>query len=202
MESIIRVVRYSNEGFDIKPYRSKVYYHTGDFYNYLIGADALNKTVSLYKRDTDQISVPNPEGCFAFLHRYDESQVSENGNLSIRSNARKNIGYIRLDEVVYARNIHADMKRHFIGELIEETPEPTTGILYEFPKSSVYDRYNWVQMPVSVFLERSKQHFELFGRIHEIISEVFLTSDQIQRLVHYKKVLVLNWLTQHYKVIN
>lgn len=192
MKKIVKVVRYSNEGFDIKPYRSKVYYHTGEFYNYLIQSSALHQTVSLYRRDTDTMLNQNPEGCFAFLHRYDESQVSENGSLSIKSNARKNVGYLGLDEVVYARNIHADMKRHFIGEIIHETPEPDTGIMYEFPKSSIYDRYNWVQMPVSVFLERSNEHFEIYGKVSEIISEVYLTSDQIERLIPRHKSFVLN----------
>lgn len=202
MEPIVQVVRYSNEGFDIKPYRSAAYYHTGDFFNYLVGIEELHQTVSLYKRDTDRMMVLNPEGCFAFLNQYDERQVSEDGSLSIRSNARKNMAYIRLDEVVYARNVQADMKRHLIGEIIRETPEPETGVLYQFPKSSYHDRWNWVQMPVSVFLERSKEHFMMFGSIHEIISEVFLTSEQIQRLVPTHKVGFSNLLRRKFKVIS
>lgn len=200
MKKIVKVVRYSNMGFDNKPYRSKVYYHTGVFYNYLIESYSLHQTVSLYKRDTDTMLNQNPEGCFVFMHHYDESQVSENGSLSIKSGARKNIGYLHVDEVVYARNIHADMKRHFIGEIIHETPEPSSGILYEFPKSSIYDRYNWIQMPVSVFLERSREHFELYGRVHEIISEVYLTSDQTLRLIPRHKSFVMN-LLKKYEVI-
>ncbi|WP_150274403.1 hypothetical protein [Paenibacillus tepidiphilus] len=202
IEFIVQVVRYANEGFNIKPYRSKAYYHTGDFFNYSVERNNLHQTVNLYKRDTDRMMVPNPEGCFAFLYNYDISQINKTGNLFIRSNARKNVGYLRLDEVVYVRNIHANMKQRFIGEIIHEIPDPYTGIMYEFPKSSMYDELNWVQMPVSLFLERSKEHFNMFGRMYERISEVYLTAEQVGRIIPHTNIFFLKRFTKKYKLIS
>ncbi|WP_238656173.1 hypothetical protein [Paenibacillus piscarius] len=201
IEFLVQVVRYANEGFNIKPYRSKVYHHTGDFFNYLVERVNLHQTVNLYKRDTDRMMISNPEGCFAFLYNYDVSQISKTGNLFIRLNARKNVAYLRLDEVVYVRNIHANMKNRFIGDIIHEIPEPSTGIMHEFPNSSMYDELNWVQMPVSVFLDRSKEHFEMFGRMHERISEVYLTCEQINRLIPHTSLFFVKKFTKHYKLI-
>jgi hypothetical protein len=197
----VRVVRYSDAGFDVKPYRSKIYYHSGNFYNYRIDSDSLTNTVSLYEREAKSLLVPNPVGCFAFLGMYDETQISKNGNLHIQYGARKNIGYLRLDDIVYARNIQANMKSHFIGEIIREIPHPKTGILHEFPESSIYDRLNWIQMPVSVFLERSMTHYKLFGQIHEIISEVFLTEDQVMNMIPSRGVPWHNFFSRRYKVV-
>jgi len=159
-----------------------VYCHTRVFYNYLIDEDSLNKTVDLYKQDTINLIEPNPIGCFAFLYRFDESQISNRGNLAFRTNSRKNRGHLHLNELIYARNIHADMKTNYIDNIIHEIPDPTTGEIFEFPERGIFNRYNWIQMSVSVFLKRSNSHFKLFDRIHESISEVYLTEEQVNKL--------------------
>jgi hypothetical protein len=186
--SLVKIVRVANEGFNTKPYRSSVYYHTGTFWDVLItDLNQKNITVDEYshvEKSGDLL------GCFCFFHKYDLWQLSDRGNLFIRKGHRVNIGYLPKDENVFVRNITADLKRLYVNRKRRVVTNPENNEPHEF----IFDislnsgKFDWVKMPLWLAIERTEVHLKFNMYEDELISEVYLTKDQVDKLVKKRKI--------------
>lgn len=179
----IKIIRVSNEGFDIKPYDKG----STDVFLDVVVTD-LNQTIIPNKDQVSKYEKTNIEGCFCFLEGFDQAQLSKNGNLFFRENNVWNIGYLPKDELVFVRNTKNNQivdkfaKEFYTGGINAFTGEPNKEKLNRKP-------YEFIKMPLYLATERLKEHIESKsdGKADEEISELYLTKEQIKKKLKIKK---------------
>lgn len=182
----VKVVRIANEGFNVSPY-GETYHQPGEFLDITISSldDFIleldhSKVISLKENRMN--------GCFCFAYIFDHTQAYDNGNLRHRKNQKFNVGYLEVSEIVYVRNVNSNVKMGFVHEITSPLQDYKTFNL-------INDRFarntDWVRMPLSLVIERTKEHLQIYTHVWEEISEVYVTEDQFDRMVNIKYLMNL-----------
>jgi hypothetical protein len=86
-------------------------------------------------------------------------------------------------EIVYVRNVFDGLKNKIVFEIQIETTNPDTNqveIFHDLISGKPY--YEWVKMPLSLALKRLEKHAKKYTTLDELITEVYLTEVQINKL--------------------
>ncbi|GEN35831.1 hypothetical protein [Aneurinibacillus danicus] len=179
-QTLVKIIRIANEGFLCRPYKTiGVYSHHGDFTDIVI--TNLAQEVRATKANMNAYQSDEMRGCFCFLDGFDEKQINQDGELCYRVGHKRNIGYLPADELVFVRNVRPDGKQKIIEEYWVEHKIPDKEEPWLYP--SFADIYAWIQMPLSLAVERLQEHTRINGTTKEIVSEIYLREEQVNRMV-------------------
>jgi hypothetical protein len=182
----IRIVRLANEGFNIKPYKTYGFFfgeyaHVGHFFNVIIN----NLDNFILGLDEQYVIEPDDKnvlmkGCHCFFYKFDLNQAEKDGNLPFRTDHRENIGYLSDNELVWVSNVSSTLKP-YVYETTHDLKNPYTGEVKTFWKKFGRD-IDWVKMPLSLAVKRTQEHLMKSDRVEELVSQIYLTEDQIKRM--------------------
>jgi GH18 family chitinase len=178
----VRIVRFANEGFDIKRETGALSFYDMEVSNYRDEYRLL--------RGKDPIHNQTINGCYCHFYKFNIQSIQKGGILARRQGQKINIGYLPLDYAVYARNMRPDKDNTRIVRVHREIQDPSNGNISTFQDDSYWDAYAWVRMKLSLLIERTDEYLKTFKTdfVPEHLSEIFLTTDDL-RLIEYKKQL-------------
>jgi hypothetical protein len=175
----VRIVRFADEGFNIERYGS-TYYQVGKFINVILGFEERLFSV---EKDIQENTFQKPKGCFAHFYKFD-LETAKNGILFFRKNDKVNVAYLPIEQKIFVRNVTDSLKSKYI---IRQTfkIEDTKAVLKEFWDET--NDHDWVIMSLREAIKRTDSHINNFVReassTQEIITETYLTEEQINKLV-------------------
>ncbi|RED66127.1 hypothetical protein [Cohnella lupini] len=178
-ENKVRIVRFANEGFDIKR-------DTGAFSFYDLEVTDYSHDYTLI-RNRDRIHSQSIDGCYCHFYKFNVQSIQDGGILASRQGHKINIGYLALDHAVYARNMRPDKDKTRIVRVNKEIRDPSNGNTHTFQDDSYMDSYAWVRMKLSLLIERTNEYLRTNKTdiVPEHLSEIFLTGDD-QRSMEIK----------------
>lgn len=200
-DNLVRVIRFENKGFNLKPYNStsnqygdNAYCHSFSFIN--IEVADLELTEEKLPINTEIIDPvandPKWSGCFVFLEHYDPKLLQR--GLFIKSGHKKNVALLSRDEKVWVRNTDYRGKKVY-GESSVQDSQGTH--YYTSPRSE----YEWVIMTIDNALERIRKGKNHYGYYPEELTEVYLMEEQVKKLLFHSssyKYMSLLKLIKHF----
>lgn len=177
----IRIVRFADEGFDLKEKREGTSFYDLEVDNYWNDYSII--------REKDNIN-KGIYGCYSHFYKLNMINLKDRGILGFRKGHRINVGYLPIDYSVYARNMRPDGNKTRIVKVFRENENPFDKSVYLTQDDSYWDAYAWVKMKLSLLERRTEEYLQLNNTkiIPEHISEIFLTAKDIESLKNRKRI--------------
>lgn len=177
----VYIYRYDNNGFQCKPYTSKVFHHVFKFIDSevkdlnLINQRIENKKIYKPALDDDYWS-----GCFCFLNEYDFELILPGKALSSWSNKKLNMARLPKKSLIWVRNMnHKGKEFNFYDEFYVQVKD------HWYIEQEQLACFMWVKMPVELALKRTElwKAENKSQPLPEWLTEFYLMKEQKDSLI-------------------